>query len=959
MSPPNPPASLHCTRCDDLLPPGFQEGLCPVCLMDMAMRPTHDDTLPVAPPQKPLTPEELAPHFPQLEILECIGRGGMGVVYKARQKTLDRLVALKLLAPEQTKDAAFAGRFAHEARALAALSHPNIVTIHDFGETGGFFYLLMEFVDGVNLRQAMRGSHLSPEQALAIVPPICEALQYAHEHGIVHRDIKPENLLLDKAGRVKIADFGIAKMMGREKTAAEDEAQGGGTAGPRHTVVGGTPEYMAPEQRNASAKADHRADIYSLGVVLYEVLTGKRPPSPLEIPLHDASTHTLLDEVVRRALAEDPEQRYQTVAELQQHLATLTKTTAAAPQVWLREAYQHWLVRALRAAGWLWMMYGVGRLMAPGATFGRLPFVLPPSPATMLRGLPGAVLIWLAASVLIRWRAPLARASYRPLIVPPSRFTEVAAFAVRLYALWLAVSSFTGMTDFVSVMQPILRIGDALLLLLSVCLFFFEHVFSPIFHAVPAWKPLPFPETSTRRTLCGHAVAGAVLLGLLLWLIVELVDMYQGRMADLVEWEKSRMEEIFSALVRVFWISAIVSVVGWAAVGRIRHSGGRLYGMAAASAAAFALPVSLVFAGGLFLTYIPLSRRQETHAYLPDGTVQTTLPPQPELLVQVAVGAAVVCLLCWVGICLKVRRLPRPAPVVLPARRLGLLTAPLWFLVFASPVTMMTALSVRGLPRAAIPEQQFPRYVERQLNLQLYAAGYRHDLPQYSLKLPSLGWGQMLSLPGLRDAQGRDVKGRLHLSSLRGVRTDSLQIRGQDQLAKISLMIDRIPRFPLLREITIATPAASRHCLWYLRRDWAQSAPEDLQKNLQSGPAALTAADFAWLDEQSVDLVPHPNEEGALLLLGGAVLVTEKAPADFSWLTLDDRQVAAALAKAREIRDARPADQRFTVVRERSPALVAFVTRRCSGLLENLGPSKPGARDVRLRVHVFDHSPFR
>ena len=114
------------------------------------------------------------------------------------------------------RDAAFASRFAREARALASLSHPNIVTIHDFGQANGFFYLLMEFVDGVNLRQALCGGRFTSEQALAIVPPICDALQYAHERGIVHRDIKPENLLPDKHGQVKIADFGIAKIVGGE-----------------------------------------------------------------------------------------------------------------------------------------------------------------------------------------------------------------------------------------------------------------------------------------------------------------------------------------------------------------------------------------------------------------------------------------------------------------------------------------------------------------------------------------------------------------------------------------------------------------------------------------------------------------------------------------------------------------------------------------------------------------------
>ena len=157
--------------------------------MAEAMVPTQADTELHAHP--PLPPEQIAPHFPQLEILECLGRGGMGVVYKARQKSLGRFSALKLLAPERVGDAQFAERFTREAQALAALSHPNIVTIYDFGQAGGFYYLLMEFVDGVNLRQAMRAGRFTADQALAIVPKICEALQFAHNEGVLHRDIKP------------------------------------------------------------------------------------------------------------------------------------------------------------------------------------------------------------------------------------------------------------------------------------------------------------------------------------------------------------------------------------------------------------------------------------------------------------------------------------------------------------------------------------------------------------------------------------------------------------------------------------------------------------------------------------------------------------------------------------------------------------------------------------------------
>lgn len=307
-----------CPRCGAKLASDTTAGLCPRCLMAAAMAPTHPDAAPVA-HQKALSAAELAPHFPQLEILECLGRGGMGVVYKARQKSLNRLVALKLLAPERVGDPKFAERFAREAQALAALNHPNIVTIHDFGQAGGFYYLLMEFVDGVNLHQAMKVGPFTPEQALAIVPPVCEALQYAHRHGIVHRDIKPENLLLDKEGRVKIADFGVAKMFAVEPRGV----------GVEESQPAGTPQYMAPEQK-ARRATDHRADIYSLGVVLYEMLTGELPGKPIEPPSRKVQIDVRLDEVVLRALEMDPERRYQHANIFKTEVETVVSTAAPA-----------------------------------------------------------------------------------------------------------------------------------------------------------------------------------------------------------------------------------------------------------------------------------------------------------------------------------------------------------------------------------------------------------------------------------------------------------------------------------------------------------------------------------------------------------------------------------------------------------------------------------------------------
>lgn len=270
--------------------------------------------------QPPLTPEQIAPHFPQLEILECLGRGGMGVVYKARQKMLKRLVALKLLAPERVGDAKFATRFAHEGQALAALNHPNIVTVYDFGQAGGFYFLLMEFVDGLNLRQLLRAQKFTPEAALKIIPPLCDALQFAHDRGIVHRDIKPENLLLDKGGRLKIADFGIAKILGK--------TEGGGdssTIAPENATQSavGTPGYSAPEQKTDPQRVDSRADIYSLGVVFYEMLTGELPGKRIEPPSRKVHIDVRLDEVVLRALEKEPGLRYQQVSEVKTMLETI------------------------------------------------------------------------------------------------------------------------------------------------------------------------------------------------------------------------------------------------------------------------------------------------------------------------------------------------------------------------------------------------------------------------------------------------------------------------------------------------------------------------------------------------------------------------------------------------------------------------------------------------------------
>ena len=313
-------SSTPCQRCQTPIASDAPEGLCPRCLLvQLYETQTEFNTSHSPVPAPPL--ESIAEEFPQLEILECLGQGGMGIVYKARQKSLNRDVALKLLSPERADDPKFAHNFEKEAQALATLNHPHIVTIHDFGKTESYYYLLMEFVDGVNLRQAMGAALFTPAQALAIIPPICEALQFAHERHIVHRDIKPENILLDKDGVIKIADFGIARILGESTT------QEPSSGDPHKTLSGGTPRYMAPEQATTPNEIDHRVDIYATGVVLYELLTGEPPSSDLSAPSQKIQVDVRIDEIVLKALKSEPHLRYKSAADFRTRIESYKDDT--------------------------------------------------------------------------------------------------------------------------------------------------------------------------------------------------------------------------------------------------------------------------------------------------------------------------------------------------------------------------------------------------------------------------------------------------------------------------------------------------------------------------------------------------------------------------------------------------------------------------------------------------------
>lgn len=317
----------NCPKCGEPLPPDVAPGHCPKCLMQVAF---ESEAPPLSGPATASSGQatqtwnldELAALFPELEIIDQVGTGGMGVVYKAKQKQLDRLVAVKLVRPDLCDDPSFAERFTREARAMARLSHPAIINVFDFGQRENFYFFIMEFVDGANLRQLVRSGELDSKAALAVVPQICEALQYAHDAGIVHRDIKPENILLDKSGRVKIADFGLAKLV---KPQPDDFT----LTGTKQVV--GTPHYMAPEQFEHPTEVDHRADIYSVGVVIYEMLTGELPLGRFAPPSERVQVDVRLDEIVLRALEKEPERRYQQVTEIKTGLESVPASATAAP----------------------------------------------------------------------------------------------------------------------------------------------------------------------------------------------------------------------------------------------------------------------------------------------------------------------------------------------------------------------------------------------------------------------------------------------------------------------------------------------------------------------------------------------------------------------------------------------------------------------------------------------------
>lgn len=243
-----------------------------------------------------------------------IGRGGMGAVYKGVQTTLKRPVAIKIMRQDHALDAEFRLRFLREAQMLARLSHPGIVNVIDCGEAGpDFLFIVMEFVDGANLMDVIRSGGVSETRALTIMKLVCEALQFAHSHGIVHRDIKPSNIILMRDGRIKLADFGLATAMEPEDGAQDDSD---------HAL--GTPAYAAPEQLTAGQAVDQRADIYALGVMIYQMLTGELPKGDWKPPSQTVAVDPAWDKIITQALQAQPQDRLSAADAMQALLSRIS-----------------------------------------------------------------------------------------------------------------------------------------------------------------------------------------------------------------------------------------------------------------------------------------------------------------------------------------------------------------------------------------------------------------------------------------------------------------------------------------------------------------------------------------------------------------------------------------------------------------------------------------------------------
>lgn len=256
----------------------------------------------------PPTVSELQELFPNLEILSFVGHGGMGTYYRARHPKLDRLAAVKILPVNPDIDAELIENFKKEAKAMARLNHTNIIGIYEFMETKSTLYLVMEFVEGDIFERLINTRSFDHNEIIAIISQICAALTHAHQRGVIHRDLRPGNTLLNKNGLVKVGDFGLARLMGEELFRRKMTET---------NLAMGTMDYVAPEQLEPGQPVDHRADIYSLGMMIYKLITRILPQGTLIEPSKLVpNLDPRMDELVIRCLQRDPANRYQNIHEL-------------------------------------------------------------------------------------------------------------------------------------------------------------------------------------------------------------------------------------------------------------------------------------------------------------------------------------------------------------------------------------------------------------------------------------------------------------------------------------------------------------------------------------------------------------------------------------------------------------------------------------------------------------------
>lgn len=348
------PHTTTCLTCGTPISAEVLDGKCPACLRKVALaEPTlPEDTLRASrvtrrqPRWEPPPVEDVAAMLPRgfYTVESFIGRGGMGAVYKGTQTVLKRPVAIKIMRQDQALDAEFRLRFLREAQTLARLNHPGVVNVIDCGEAGpDFLFIVMEFVDGANLMDVIQSGGVSEARALTIMKQVCEALQFAHVHGIVHRDIKPSNIILMRDGRIKLADFGLATQMEPEEGGTSDEDQ-----------AGGTPAYAAPEQFAAGQLVDQRADVYALGVMIYQMLTGELPRGDWKPPSQTVTIDPAWDRIVSQALQPLPQDRLSAADAMQAMLSRISPVSGE--QIRRRKARPFMLaalLASLAVIGWL------------------------------------------------------------------------------------------------------------------------------------------------------------------------------------------------------------------------------------------------------------------------------------------------------------------------------------------------------------------------------------------------------------------------------------------------------------------------------------------------------------------------------------------------------------------------------------------------------------------------------